>query len=98
MELHTEVPQFDYEVRAKNELAVCVRRGSHLVSPLLRLVIDCVQINVFVRLPTGATEYNWLVRSVIILVSPDLGRIKERCAHKQVCRVHAARNEDLFVA
>ena len=42
MELHAEVAQFDDEVRVKNEPAVCVRRDSHLVSPLLRLVINRV--------------------------------------------------------
>ena len=54
MEPDPEMPQLDYEVRVKNELAVCVGVDSHLVSPLLRLVINRVQINAFGRYPAGA--------------------------------------------
>ena len=56
---------------SKDELAVCVGRDSHLISPLLGLVINGEQINVFVRLPAGAAEYHWFIRRVIVLVSPD---------------------------
>ena len=98
MELHAEVPQLDDEVRAKNKLAVCVGRSSHFVSPLLRLVVNRVQINVFSRFPAGAAEYDWLIRLVIILVSPDLRGVKKSQAQELVVIVHAAGDQDLFVA
>jgi hypothetical protein len=98
MELHALVAQLDDEVRAKNELAVCVGRDSHLVSPLLGLVVDRVQVDVFVRYPAGSAEYDWLIRLVIVLVSPNAGRVKQRLAHQQVVRVHAACDQDLLVA
>ena len=60
----------------KNELTVCVGRDSHLISPLLGLVIDSEQINGFVRFPAGTAEDDWLIRLVIVLVSPDLAGLK----------------------
>ncbi|PYK51468.1 MAG: hypothetical protein DME20_01635 [Verrucomicrobia bacterium] len=98
MELHTEVPQLYDEVRVKNEPAVCVGVDSHLISPLLRLVINGVEINAFVGYPAGAAEYNWLIRVIIIPVSPDARRVKEGHAHEQVVRVDAAGDQDLLVA
>ena len=49
----------------------------HLVSPLLRLVINGVKINGFVSFPAGAAQYNWFIRLVIVLVSPDARRVKK---------------------
>ena len=40
MELHAEVPQLYDEVWAKNERTVYVGRDCHLVSPLLRLIVN----------------------------------------------------------
>src|SRR5258707_4333747 len=98
MELHAEVTQFHYEVWAKDELAVCVGRDSHFVSPLLGLVINSEKINGFVHLPPGTTEYDWVIWLVIVFVGPDLRRVKERLALQAVVTVHAASDQDLLVA
>src|SRR5205823_13093412 len=63
-----------------------------------RLVIDRVYVNVFARFPAGSAKYHWLIRLVIVLVSPDLGRVKERLAQEQVVTVHAAGDQDFLVA
>src|SRR5437762_1541944 len=98
MKPHTKVAQLYDEVRVDDEFTVGVGRDSALVSPLLRLVINSEKINGFVRFPSGTAEYNWLIRRVIVLVSPDFGRVEERLALQVVVTVHPAGDQDLFVA
>jgi hypothetical protein len=98
MELHSKVAQLYDEIRAKDELAVCIGRDSALVSPLLRLVINGVQINVFGSSPAGSTKYHWLIGRVIVLVSPSASRVEKSHAQQLVVCVHAARDQDFLVA
>ena len=87
MELHTEVPQLYDKVRVNDERTACVGGDSGPVFPSLRLIVNGVKINGFVCYPAGPAQDNWLIRVIIIPVSPDARRVKEGHAHEQVVRV-----------
>ncbi|PYK16743.1 MAG: hypothetical protein DME64_02435 [Verrucomicrobia bacterium] len=98
MELHSEVPQLYDEVRINDERAACVGGDSGPVFPSLGLIVNGVKINGFVCYPAGPAQYNWLIRVIIIPVSPDPRRVKEGHAHEQVVRVRPTGDKDLLVA
>src|SRR4030095_8642972 len=55
------------------------------------------KINGFVSFPARAAEYNWFIRLVIVLVSPDARRVKKSHNHELVVRIHATGDEDFLV-
>ena len=80
MELGALLYELNYEERVLDETAVCAGRDRRTVSPLLVYVIHREQINVFVRLPAGATEDNRFAGDIIIHVSPNARGVIQRLA------------------
>src|SRR5207249_3439403 len=94
----TEVAEFYNEVGLDRKGAICVSVGGATVGPLLGLGIYGVEINIFIWFPAGAIEENRVVRQVIVLVSPNTRRVKERRRPDQlVLRVHATGNENSLI-
>src|SRR5260370_18101478 len=88
---------FDYEIGTVHKAAVCACGFGATVSPLLRLIVNGIKINVFVRFPPGPAENNWIARIIIISICPDTGRVKECHALENVLGVRAAGDQDLLV-